>query len=302
MLAGSVAFVSIVLLAVNPESLQGDVLKIFPNDTILAVQDAGLDPGRVNYALYKYYGVDDRQQNTNKTDKLLLYRQQCNDLKRQSRVVDVDNTYTLPDNVSIVEIDHQYLLKGSSITYHINMTLTSEAVPSHCYAKLSQRDDGETVEICNSTAATLPVMATKSGYALVDLVILDSKAVQLKAVNTKARGTVYYYDIIQSKAQPVCQIDPPTNTSCSIPIRDDPNQGGSSGNVCIFAKRESSHTFEYSEFEYYVASFAYGQVILVTLICVGLLSFVCVCGLSISCCTKQGRRLRVALHMSSPLN
>ena len=222
--------------------------------------------------------------------------------KRQSRVIDADNTYTPPDSISIVEIDHQYLLEGSSITYHINMTLASEAVPSYCYAKLAQRDYGETVDICNSTEATLPVMTTRKGYALVDLVILYSKDVQLKAINTKARGTVYYYDIIQSKAQLACQIDPPTNTSCSIPIRDDPNQGGSSGNVCIFAKRESSYTFEYTKFEYYVASFAYGQVILVTLICVGLLSFVCVCGLSISCCTKQGRRLRVALHMSSPLH
>ena len=183
------------------------------------------------------------------------------------------------------------------------MTLSSETVPSHCYAKLALRDElsqEETVEICNNTAGTIPVKATRDGYALVVLIL--KYGVRLKAIDIKASGTAYYYDAIQSKAELMCEIDPPTSTRCSIPIRNNANQiGGSSNTVCILAVRESSYTSESSEFDYYSASLSYGQVILITLICVGFVSFVCMCGLSISLCTKPGRKLREALHMSSPL-
>ena len=293
-LAGSVTFVSIVLLAVYPESLQGDTLKIYPNDTILAVPDGGIDPGRINYVLYKYNGVEEQRQNQI-DDRLLLYKLQCSDLKPQSRVVDVNRSSNLPQTVSIVELDHPYLLTGSSITYQINMTLLSE-VPPHCYARLllNGEPSNETVEICNTTVGTLTVTATSNGYVL-PLLILGKDA-RLKSIHIIASGKVYYYDVDQSKAELVCEIDPPTNKKCSIPVRD--NTGNK---ICILAERESSNTFEFSEFEYYTASFAYRQVILIILICVGLVSFVCMCGLSISLCTKPGRRLREALHMSSPL-
>ena len=301
-LAGSVTFVSIILLAVYPESLQGATLNIYPNDTILAVPDAGLDPGRINYVLYKYYGVE-QEHHQNIDDRLLLYKLQCNNLKPQSRVADINISSTLPQNVSIVEIDHPYLLTGSSIRYQINITLLSK-VPPHCYARLilnNEPSNEEAEEICNSTVASLTVTATRNGYVLPLLILY--KDVQLKAIHIKASGTVYYYDVVQSKAELVCEIDPPTNTRCSIPIRNNANQIGSSSNtVCILAVRESSYTSESSEFEYYTASFSYGQVILIMLICVGFVSFVCMCGLSISLCTKPGRRLREALHMSSPLN
>ena len=116
----------------------------------------------------------------------------------------------------------------------------------------------------------------------------------------RVNGTVYYYDALQSNAELACEIDPPTNTRCSIPVRD---TTGNLNKICILAERESSSSaFEFSEFEYYMASFDDVQVILITLICVGLVSFVCMCGLSISLCTKPGRRLRQALHMSSPLS
>ena len=297
-LAGSVTFVSIILLAVYPESLQGDTLKIYPNSTILAVPDGGVNPGRINYVLYEYYGVEEQRQNQT-DDRLLLYKLQCNNLKPQSRVVDIDKSSNLPQSVSIVEIDHLYLLTGSSITYQINMTLLS-AVPPYCYASLllnGETSNEETVEICNTTVGTLTVTATSNGYIL-PLLTLGTDA-QLKAIHIKASGKVYYYDVDQSKAELACEIDPPTNVKCSIPVRDDT---GNSNKVCILAERESSNSFEFSEFEYYTASFAYGQVILITLICVGLVSFVCMCGLSISLCTKPGRRLREALHMSSPSN
>ena len=308
MLAGSVTFVSVVLLAVYPESLQrsGDTLKIlYPNDTILAVPDGGLDPSRIKYILYEYSGVDDlEQQNMNETDRLLFYKQQCNDLKPQSRVVDIDKSFTIPeDDFVSVMIDHQYLLNESSIEYQINITLAPETVPSsHCYAELVLRDEqsnGESVEICNNTEATFPVKATRNGYALV--VLIPGFDVRLKAVDIKTSGILYYYDVVQSKAQLACEIDPSTNPRCSIPIRNNANLIGGSNKVCILAVRESSYTSKSSEFEYYTAaSYAYGQVILITLICVGLVSFVCMCGLSISLCTKPGRRLREALHMSSP--
>ena len=303
-LAGSVTFVSVVLLAVYPESLQrsGDTLKIlYPNDTILAVPDGGLDPSRIKYILYEYSGVEELEQHDmNETDRLLFYKQQCNNLKPQSRVVDVDKSFTIPEDdfVSLM-IDHQYLLNGSSIEYQINITLTPETVPSHCYAELVLRDEqsnGESVEICNNTEATFPVKATRDGYALV--VLIPGFDVRLKAINIKTSGTLYYYDVVQSKAQLACEIDPSTNPRCSIPVRNNANLIGSSNKVCILAIRESSYTSKSFEFEYYTAvSFAYGQVIL---ICVGLVSFVCMCGLSISLCTKPGRRLREALHMSRP--
>ena len=298
-LTGSVTFVSITLLAIYPESLQEDTLNIYPNDTILAVPDAGLDPGRINYVLYEYYGVESEQEQT-VNDRLLLYKLQCNNLKPLSRDVNIDKSFALPEKVSIVEIDHPYLLTGSSITYQINITLLSE-VPSYCYARLipnnNDPSNGEVEEICNDTVASFTVTATKNGYILP---LLTLSKVRLKAIHIKAIGTAHYYDVVQSKAELVCEIDPPTSTRCSIPIRNNANQiGSSSSNVCILAVRESSNgTFEFSEFEYYTASFSYGQVILITLICVGLVSSVCMCGLSISLCTKLGRKLREALHMT----
>ena len=106
-LVGSVSFVSIILLAIYPESLQGGALKIYPNDTILAVPDSGLDPSRINYVLYKYYGADSQQQK-NINDRLVLYKQQCNNLKPQLRVIDIDKSFTIPeDDFVSVMIDHQ---------------------------------------------------------------------------------------------------------------------------------------------------------------------------------------------------
>ena len=298
-LAGTVTFVSIILLAVYPESLRGDTLRIYPNTTILAVPDGGLDPSRINYVLYQYYyRVEEQQQNID--DRLSLYKIHCNDLKPESRVVDIDKTFNLPESVSIVELDHLYLLKGSSIMYQINMTLLSE-VPTHCYATLVLNDQSsgeEGVEICNTTAGTLSVTATSDSY-ISPLLTVTSDA-KLKTIHMRVNGTVYYYDALQSNAELACETDPPTNTRCSIPIRD---ITGNLNKICILAERESSSgAFEFSEFEYYMASFDYVQVILITLICVGLVSFVCMCGLSISLCTKPGRRLRQALHMSSPLS
>jgi hypothetical protein len=296
-----VTFVSIVLLAVYPESLQADTLKIYPNDTIPAVPDGGLDPGRINYVLFKYYGIEGQQQNSDVIydhDRLLLYRLQCDDLRPQTRVMDSNKSFNLNVTVSIVELGHLYVLRGSSITFQINMTLLSE-VPTHCYATLllnNQQSDEEGEKICNSTVGTLTVTANSNGY-ISPLLTVHSDA-KLKVIHMKTNGTVYYYDVVQSKAELVCEIDPPTSTRCSVPVRDN---AGDSSKVCILAERETSN-FEVSEFEYYTASFAYGQVILIVLICVGLVSFVCMCGLSISLCTKPGRRLREALHMSSPLN
>ena len=279
-------------------------MKIYPNDTIPAVPEGGLDPGRINYVLFKYYGVEDDQQRKDVIDdRLFLYKLQCNDLRPQSRVVDTDKSFNLPPYVSIVELGHVYLLTGSSVTYQINMTLLSEAPPTHCYATLLLNDQtfDEGVKICNSTVGTLTVTASSNGY-ISPLLSVHSDA-KLTAIRMKTNGTVYYYDATQSKAELMCDIDPPTNTKCSIPVRD--NSASGSNKVCILAEREytsSGKALEFSEFEYYTASFAYAQVILVTLICVGLVSFVCLCGLSISLCTKPGRRLREALHMSSPLS
>ena len=296
-------FVSIILLAVYPESLQpGDTLRIFPNDTILAVPNEGLDPSRINYVLYKYFGVEESQQDDSimdEIDRLFLYKLQCNSLRPQSREIDIDESFTIPDEDYVsVFLDHQYFLNGSSINYQINITLASDTVPPDCYAELVQRDEqsnGESVEICNSTSASLPVEVTRDGYILVAL-ILNYGSVKLKAIDIKISGTLYYYDAVQSKAELACEIDPLINTKCSIPIRNNANQIGSS-NICILAERESSITGSVAEFEYYMESFSYGrQVILITLICVGLVLFVCMCGLSISLCTKPGRRLKEALH------
>ena len=302
MLAGSVTLTSIILLAVHPETLHEDVLKVFPYDTVLAVPDSGLDPSRVNYVIYRYYGVN-QQQSTSETDRLSLYRELCNNLKRLTRTVDSNHSFTLPEevDVSIVEVDHQYLLEGSNIVYQINLTLSPpETTPPYCYAKVDLRGEQfgvEGVDICNSTTATFSVSASRNAYAFVDLLIFG---VHLHTIDIQASGTVHYYDINQSQDPPECQIDPPSYTSCLIPINNINNIG--SPNICILAVRESTATNEFSEFEYDIASFAVGQAILLTLTCVGLVSFVCMCGLATLCHTKQGKRLRVALRMSSPLH
>ena len=306
-LSGSITFIGVVLLAVNPETLQEDTMKIYPNDTIPAAPEGGLDPSRVNYVLYKYYRVEDEQQQDDDgiDDRLLLYKLQCSDLRPQSRVVDTDKSFNLPPGVSIVELGHMYLLSESSITYQINMTLLSEAPPTYCYATLLLNDQtfDEGVEICNSTEGTLTVTVTSNGY--ISLFLSVRSDANLTAMHMKTNGTVYYYDATQPKAELVCDIDPPTSTECSIPVQDNSAISGSN-KVCILAEREytsSGNTYiEFSHFEYYTASFAYPQVILIILICVGLVSSVCMCGLSISLCTKPGRRLREALHMSSPLS
>ena len=306
-LAGSVALISIILLAVSPETFQEDGLTILPNDTILSVPGSGLDPSTVNYITYSYY-YDFEQPSSNETYNLFLYQEWCDNLPSlvKMRPVSIEHSFSLPEgDLALIEIDTRYLLAGSTIEYNINLTL--ENVPPYCYARLYLKDtvknEIEAVEICNSTTANFSVSATRNFYALVHLSIIG-KNVHIQAIDIQATGIVRYYDTSESQDQLDCQINP-QHTSCSIPIRSSQNSNGDYYNskICILASLKSSVMLDLfsSTLRYKIASFSYGQVIPLVLLCIGLVSFVCTLSILFSCFTKQGRRLRVAMRMSSPI-
>ena len=283
-------------------------MQIRPNDTILAVPDSGIDPNTVNYITYSYlYNYNERLQSLKNTTstRLLLYREWCNDLSSITKTRSLSTNYSFmlsERDVSQVEIDNRYLVKGSTIEYRINLTLSpSEPVPPYCYAKVHLSiEEGSLVEdICNDTTATYELTATENSYTPLYLSIL-SRDVQLQAVDIHANGTVRYYDNTESRDQFACEIDPPRKTSCQIPIYENNNYND---NICILAYLESSDPVDEftSYFEYDIAAFSYRQVVPLAFICVGLVTFVCTLGLLFICCTRQSRRLRGALRMTSPL-
>lgn len=235
-------------------------------------------------------------------DTLFLYREKCDDLKSliKTRMVDLNYSWTLPrEDVDIVILDNQYLLNGSNIKYHINLTISPPGAANYCY-EITHVVDEEVDKICNTSTATFTLSAAKDSYAQVVLSVVKREAnFQIQSINVQANGTVYYFDVSPSRDHLVCQLSPPVQTSCLIPIYSVKEIGSHKNRVCILAQRETSiDKLESSDFEYDIASFSYAQVILVTFICIGLVSFVCMLGLSISCCTKQGRKLRAALRMS----
>ena len=222
--------------------------------------------------------------------------------------MDLNYSLTLPvDSLDFTTIDNQYLLNGSSLTYHINLTLSPPAA-YYCYGIAQARGEEviKIVEICNTTAAEFTVSSELESYFQVIVSLLNSENdLKIQAISVRANGTVFYYDISSLHDRFVCQLHPRVQTSCTIPINSVSEAGYHKNNLCILARREGLIDEKDDPmspfFEYNIASFSYGQVILVIFICVGLVSFVCMLGLSVSCCTKQGRRLRVILHMSSPL-
>ena len=307
-MAGFITALSITLLAVYPETIQGHTQEIFPNDTVLAVPHTGLDPNTVTSVTYSYRAELDQ------SDTLSLYYEHCSDLQNIAEMRTLEDSFKLPwpKNYTRVEIDRRYLLEGSNITYKINFTVAgSEQVPPpHCYAKVYFRQIQEKntmLEICNTTSAKLSLSPkiTQYYYAIIEL-MENNGSVQIQFIDVQVSGIQYYFDV--SPLHPRCQLNPQNHTSCIIPVKDSDNYNtGSNGRrVCILAARETPSKGDLftSLIEYDIMSFGYRQIILISLVCVGLVVFVCTLGVALSCCTRQGRRLssRVAMKLTSPLN
>ena len=309
-LAGLITFISIILLAVHPETLQANVQEIFPNDTVLAVPHSGLDPNAVIYVTYSYQSEQDA------SDTLSLYCELCVDLQNIIEKRMLEDSYRLPwpENYQKVEIDHRYLLEGSTIEYRVNLTFaTSENVPQSCYVRLLLRNSQGTtvhsVKFCNTTLAMLTVSSKVDSYYYVVVELTDTEGsiggymAHIQAIDVQVNGTQHYYDTGRLNSRPECRLDSQNSTTCMIDIKDK-GDGYTDYRVCVLAVKETSSEGERfsSLIEYDIVSFGYEQITLISLICVGLVAFICTLGLSLSCCTRQGRRLRVARRMRSRLN